>query len=136
MTERMRNDRVLGAQRAPTMPSGSAPQVPRGRGSTGHFVNQMPALPPNGFPLFFCFFPFFSGFPSPKFAARRSQQGAFAEGKWRGLARGGSFGCRAPLLVCFLTWGTYRLGVNETGTFPEHIKGKKKKKKGTAQGDL
>lgn len=59
MTERMGNDPVLGAQRAPAMSSGSAPQVPRGRGSAGHVVNQMPAPPPNGFPFFFCFSLFF-----------------------------------------------------------------------------
>lgn len=132
----MGNDRVLGAQRAPTMPSGSAPQVPWGRSSAGHVVNQMPALPPNGFPLFFCFFPFFLVFPLQNLQLVGANEGHLQRGSGVAWRAGGSFGCRAPLLVCFLTWGTYRLGVNETGTFPEHIKGKKKKKKGTAQGDL
>lgn len=40
----------------------------------------------------------------------------------------GFFGCFMPFLVCFLTWGTYRLGVTETGTFPKHINKSKKKK--------
>lgn len=43
--------------------------------------------------------------------------------------RSASFGCCTPLLVCFLTWGTYRLGVNETGTFPTHIKKRRGEKK-------
>lgn len=48
---------------------------------------------------------------------------------------GAYFGWFMPFFVCFLTWGTYRLGVHEMGLFPKHIK-KKKEKKGTAQGDL
>lgn len=40
------------------------------------------------------------------------------------------FGWFMPLFfVCFLTWRTYRPGVNETGPSPKHIKKRKGKKK-------